>query len=89
VHIRIPIHESPIVRCAEFCLRGLKNSQFKTSATYSTSAGTESLPVSVPSTNVFAIDFSGGIRYYVNRRFGFRVEANAYKPESLPGIRQS
>jgi hypothetical protein len=27
-----------------------------------------------------AINFGGGIRYYISQRFGMRVEAKGYKP---------
>jgi hypothetical protein len=36
----------------------------------------------------FAVNFGGGIRYYLNQRFGFRLEAKGYKPDtsSLPAF---
>jgi hypothetical protein len=32
--------------------------------------------------NGFAINFGGGLRWYTNDRFGFRLEAKAYRPTS-------
>jgi hypothetical protein len=83
VHIRIPIHESPIVPYAVFGLGGLSHFAFNAAGTYSTGTSTETVSVPVASGNVFAVNFGGGIRYYINQRFGVRVEAKAYKPESF------
>src|SRR5271165_6298669 len=34
----------------------------------------------LPGTTNFAVNFGGGIRYYVKQNWGLRVEAKAYKP---------
>jgi hypothetical protein len=39
------------------------------------------IPVA-PGTNSLAVNFGGGLRYYVTPRYGFRVEVKGYKPLS-------
>jgi len=81
VHIRFPIHEKPIVPYAVFGVGALTHFDHTVNATY-TVAGqmTQTSQLDVPGGSDFAVNFGGGLRYYVTQRFGFRVEAKAYKP---------
>jgi hypothetical protein len=83
VHIRIPIRESPIVPYLVVGVGGLHHFAKTEDITF-TGAGT--VPIQLTSTapagTDFAANFGGGIRYYINQRFGLRVEAKAYKPNS-------
>jgi hypothetical protein len=81
VHIRIPIRESPIVPYLVFGVGGLTHFQHDRTLTYT---GADGLPHSIPVTDSggtdFAVNFGGGVRYYLNQRFGFRLEAKGYRP---------
>jgi hypothetical protein len=80
VHIRIPIHESPIVPYAVFGVGGLTHAQTTKTASFTSSGTTQEVPLQVDGGTDFAFNFGGGLRYYLNSRYGFRVEAKAYKP---------
>lgn len=83
VHIRIPVRESPIVPYLVVGLGTLHRYQKPITATYIGADGaTHTLTAIAPGGNDFAANFGGGIRYYISRRFGVRVEAKAYKPNS-------
>jgi len=81
-HIRIPIHEKPVVPYLVIGLGGLHNGQATVTATYRDSSGSTLIQqqLTVPGHTGFAVNMGGGIRYYINQRFGIRVEAKAYKP---------
>jgi hypothetical protein len=80
VHIRIPIRESRVVPYGVFGLGGLTHFSRDTVLTYT---GADGLPhnflATDPGGTDFAVNFGGGIRYYLNQRFGFRLEAKGYK----------
>jgi hypothetical protein len=77
VHLRVPIRESKIIPYGVFGM-GLIHSSPTTATDVRPDGST--LPVDVPAYNSFAINFGGGLRYYTNERYGFRVEAKVYKP---------
>jgi hypothetical protein len=81
VHIRIPIRESRIVPYLVLGLGSLTHFPHTTTLSY---AGADGLPHNIvgtdPAGTNFAGNFGGGLRYYVNQRFGFRLEAKGYKP---------
>jgi hypothetical protein len=80
VHIRIPIHESPVVPYLVLGIGALKHFESTVTATNTDATGTVSQPLLVPGGSDFAVNFGGGLRYYLGQRFGVRVEAKAYKP---------
>src|SRR5579884_1718570 len=80
VHIRIPIREKPIVPYLVFGAGALTHFQHTVTASYTSASGITQIPLVVPAGTDFATNFGGGIRFYVTQRFGFRVEAKAYKP---------
>jgi hypothetical protein len=49
-------------------------------ATFTSSGSTQEVSLQVPGGTDLAVNFGGGLRYYLNPRYGFRVEAKAYKP---------
>ena len=83
VHIRIPIRESPVVPYLVFGLGGLTHFERHPTLSYTGADGlVHSLPSDDPAGTDFAVNFGGGVRYYLNQRFGFRLEAKGYKPNS-------
>jgi hypothetical protein len=83
VHIRIPIRESPIVPYLVFGVGALTHFERHPALSYTGVDGlVHSLPSDEPGGTDFAVNFGGGVRYYVNQRFGFRLEAKGYKPNT-------
>jgi hypothetical protein len=82
VHIRIPIKESPVVPYLAIGAGAIHALKYNGSVVIPAQSGFSGLtiPISEPARTDFAVNFGGGIRFYVNERFGFRVEAKAYKP---------
>ncbi|MFN0172950.1 MAG: hypothetical protein ACKV22_41765, partial [Bryobacteraceae bacterium] len=81
VHLRLPIRESPVVPYLVFGLGALINNSRTVSATLEDAAGVFTIPsFQVPGQSDFAVNTGGGFRFYMSQRFGFRVEAKAYKP---------
>lgn len=80
VHIRVPIRESPIVPYAVFGVGGLTRFEHTVNVSYVGADGlNHTIPTQVLGGTDAAINFGGGLRYYVNQRFGLRVEAKGYK----------
>jgi hypothetical protein len=79
VHIRLPIHESPFVPYAAFGVGGLWHPGGSETASYIASGVTYQVPLVVIGHADFAANFGAGVRYYLNQRYGFRVEAKGYK----------
>jgi hypothetical protein len=77
VHIRIPIHEKPIVPYLAFGVGTLEHSD--QSGTITISSFNQTLPFFQAGGADFAINGGGGLRYYFNQRYGIRVEAKVYK----------
>jgi hypothetical protein len=93
VHIRFPIfHEGRVVPYGVFGVGGLRHSARTVTATFSPFPGqTATQSVQVDAGTDKAINYGGGIRYYMSQRFGVRVEAKAYKPygDSNSGFTQT
>jgi len=86
IHIRLPIHESPVVPYLVIGAGVLHHFPQTITETITDLPGTTT-PVPPPSSftvaggSDFAVNFGGGIRYYLrSERFGFRAEAKVYKP---------
>lgn len=83
VHIRLPIHDSPVVPYLVVGAGALTHFQQTVTSTLTgpnCPSGCQS-SVPVPGASNFAVNFGGGIRYYLrSERFGFRTEAKVYKP---------
>jgi len=83
VHIRIPIRESPIVPYLVAGVGALHHFEKPVTFTYTGADNLQhTLNSSDPAGTDFAFNVGGGIRYYISQRFGLRVEAKAYKPNS-------
>jgi hypothetical protein len=81
VHIRLPIKESRVVPYLVFGLGVLRSSERDYRATFRFPDGTsDELTGTVPSSSNFAVNTGGGLRFYLNQRLGFRIEAKVYKP---------
>jgi hypothetical protein len=81
VHIRVPIRESPIVPYFVAGFGGLTQFQRTAALSYTGADGAQhTISGTDPGGTDFAVNFGGGIRYYLNQRFGFRLEAKGYKP---------
>ncbi len=88
VHIRIPIKESRMVPYGVFGVGGLSFGDFSYSGTFTDSNGTGHPlgPIPVKGSTAFAVNYGAGLRYYINPRYGFRLEAKGYKPRSTTGF---
>jgi hypothetical protein len=83
VHIRLPIRESPIVPYLVFGVGTLTHFKKPVDLSYLGADNvTHSFATTDPGGTDFSVNFGGGLRYYINQRFGLRVEAKAYKPNS-------
>lgn len=83
VHIRVPIRESRVVPYGVFGM-GVVH-YYATQYTVVFKQGP--LTPTAPAESDFAVNFGGGVRYYVNERFGVRMEAKVYKPTgALSGV---
>lgn len=80
VHIRIPIKESKFVPYGVIGFGVLSSFDRTVTARFQDAGGSNTLRVPVPGSTDYATNFGGGVRYYINNRFGIRAEAKAYKP---------
>jgi len=82
LHIRLPIHESPVVPYLVVGAGVLTHFQQSFTVTVTPPGGTPfPLTQTVPAGSDFAFNAGFGIRYYLrSERFGFRTEAKFYKP---------
>lgn len=80
VHIRMPIRESRIVPYGVFGLGAVRSFGGTVDATFADATGTRTTQLERPSSTNFAVNYGGGLRYYINQRFGIRAEAKAYRP---------
>jgi hypothetical protein len=81
VHIRLPIKESRLVPYLVFGLGLLRSSETSYTARFRTGDGAmDEITNTIPTSNDFAYNTGGGVRYYLNQRLGFRIEAKVYKP---------
>jgi len=80
VHIRIPLGESRVVPYLVVGVGGLRSFSRTENVTVTDVQGTFPLTITQPATTDFAANFGGGLRAYVNERFGVRLEAKTYRP---------
>jgi hypothetical protein len=85
VHIRIPIKESKWVPYLVFGMGLLRNSRADYVIKFNDpiTGSPDTLPGEFAASNSFAVNGGGGLRYYLNQRLGFRVEAKIYKPTGM------
>ena len=91
VHIRIPIAESRVVPYLVAGFGVIHSPERLVDAEFSIAqGGTDTIQLTAPSDTTPAVNAGGGLRFYVNQRFGLRVEAKAYKPvgdyTAFPGV---
>jgi hypothetical protein len=79
VHLRVPTKDSRVVPYAVIGA-GLLHSPTRQERFFFGSGANDFIPLTVPSRSDFAVNFGGGLRFYVNERFGFRMEGKMYKP---------
>lgn len=82
VHLRIPIHEKPIVPYLAFGVGALTHFDAKVRYSYVNAFGQQSQTdeITSPGGAAFAVNGGGGLRFYFGQRWGMRVEAKVYKP---------
>ncbi len=80
VHIRFPIREHRLVPYGVFGMGALTHFDSTPTVKFTDVTGVHSQPLFVAGGSDFAINFGGGLRYYINQRFGVRLEAKVYKP---------
>jgi opacity protein-like surface antigen len=85
MHIRVPKPESRVVPYAAVGIGLLHGSQ-STATTYNVSQAGQvaAITQSVPSSTNFAVDFGGGLRFFITERIAIRLELKAFKPTSAP-----
>jgi len=76
VHIRMPVREFPIVPYAVFGV-GMIHAP---SRQFNVNVEGIQVPFTATASTDPAVNFGGGLRYYINQRVGVRAEAKAYKP---------
>lgn len=86
VHVRVPIKESRIVPYGVFGVGRMGYSSGTLNITYTDSSGAthNGGTIQSPGGGRAAVNFGGGLRFYVHPRFGLRVEAKGYKPFGEP-----
>jgi hypothetical protein len=79
VHVRVPIRESRLVPYLVFGAGTIRRSgsQFTVRLAGPDGLGGE-ITAPTPAVNEFAINYGGGLRYYLNQRLGFRIESKWY-----------
>ena len=76
VHIRMPIREFPIVPYGVFGV-GMIHAP---SRQFNVDVEGIQVPFTSAASTEAAVNAGGGLRYYINQRFGIRAEAKVYKP---------
>jgi hypothetical protein len=80
VHLRVPVKDSRVIPYGVIGAGMIHTLKRTEKVVISDSLGSFNIPVDVPARSDFALNFGGGLRFYVNERYGFRVEVKAYKP---------
>jgi hypothetical protein len=83
VHVRVPVHEKPFVPYGVFGLGVVHNFQTNYKYDFIVNGVKQSQTVPLQSGNSFAVNFGGGVRYYINQKYGFRAEAKVYRAGGL------
>ena len=76
VHIRIPIRELPVVPYGVIGVGMIRAPERQ----FNVNVEGIQVPFTSPASTNAAVNFGGGLRYYINQRFGVRAEAKLYKP---------
>ena len=76
VHIRIPIREFPIVPYGVIGVGMIRAPERQ----FNVNVEGIQVPFTSTASTDAAVNFGGGLRYYINQRFGIRGEAKVYKP---------
>jgi Outer membrane protein beta-barrel domain len=76
VHIRMPIREFPVVPYAVIGV-GMIHAPARD---FNVNVEGIQVPFSAAASTDPAVNFGGGLRYYINQRVGVRAEAKVYKP---------
>ncbi|MFN0103293.1 MAG: outer membrane beta-barrel protein [Bryobacteraceae bacterium] len=76
VHLRIPIREFPIVPYGVIGVGVIHAPERQ----FNVNVEGIQVPFTSSATTDAAVNFGGGLRYYINQRFGIRGEAKVYKP---------
>jgi hypothetical protein len=76
VHIRMPIREFPIVPYGVFGVGMIHAPERQ----FNVNVEGIQVPFTSSASTDAAVNFGGGLRYYINQRFGIRGEAKVYKP---------
>ena len=81
VHIRFPVRENPLAPYAVFGMGVVAyKARTLTFAGSTTNPNTPPPPpIRLKASSDFAVNFGGGVRYYVSQRLGMRLEGKAYK----------
>lgn len=80
VHIRIPIRESRVVPYGVFGMGMIHSPKVNVDAQFADANGSRTQRIERPASTNFAVNYGGGLRFYLSPRFGMRTEAKVYKP---------
>jgi len=79
VHVRFRLAEHRFVPYGVFGVGGVHNYATTYNFSFLSAGSVRTQPVQVAADTSFAVNFGGGIRYYINQKYGVRVEAKVYK----------
>ena len=81
VHLRVPVGESRVVPYGVFGAGVVHSSSRTEQLQVPDNQGVlRTFSYAVPSRSDFAVNFGGGLRFYLTESFGMRVEGKAYRP---------
>ena len=85
LHIRIPIHEKPVVPYLAIGVGALTHFDQTVKVTFRNPDGTtQTQTLTQPGGSDFAFNAGGGLRFYIRgQRLGMRLEAKVYKPSGV------
>lgn len=80
VHLRFTIRESRLVPYAVFGAGAIRSHARNVQIRYDDATGLQDANLDLPGRSDFAVNFGGGLRYYIGQHAGVRFEGKVYKP---------
>jgi hypothetical protein len=86
LHIRVPLAERRVIPYGVVGLGLVRESGDKGQETVTLLGQSSTSPAPISSVTSFAVNFGGGLRFFLTERFGLRLEFKAFKPISAPEL---